>query len=428
MNCFRSLYLWVDLQRHIHGDQLVWVVNCFRSLYLWVDLQLWAGWGRPVGCCELLSFFVPLGWFTAPEHCYSEPACCELLSFFVPLGWFTAAMRLWRPRARLWIAFVLCTFGLIYSWLGRPESLLTVVNCFRSLYLWVDLQPSWHNRASTGGCELLSFFVPLGWFTAGPTVWPSCQRLWIAFVLCTFGLIYSVDDTHDYYYSVVNCFRSLYLWVDLQFHVRYWLYLVSCELLSFFVPLGWFTASLPCHPCLSALWIAFVLCTFGLIYSHKISTERYSMLWIAFVLCTFGLIYSVQLRRKDQIRVVNCFRSLYLWVDLQHDFMAIDNALCCELLSFFVPLGWFTAGVVLARLDALLWIAFVLCTFGLIYSFRTELEYVKLVVNCFRSLYLWVDLQQFRLLFSSFRRCELLSFFVPLGWFTAKARQWQEDY
>ena len=40
VNCFRSLYLWVDLQHHIKNRKYYYtVVNCFRSLYLWVDLQ-----------------------------------------------------------------------------------------------------------------------------------------------------------------------------------------------------------------------------------------------------------------------------------------------------------------------------------------------------------------------------------------------------
>ena len=86
MNCFRSLYLWVDLQPTDINKAIESVVNCFRSLYLWVDLQPPA---REVG--------------------------------------------------------------------GNM-----VVNCFRSLYLWVDLQLRWGGRSTTGGCELLSFFVPLG--------------------------------------------------------------------------------------------------------------------------------------------------------------------------------------------------------------------------------------------------------------------------
>ena len=40
------------------------------------------------------------------------------------------------------------------------------MNCFRSLYLWGDLQPSYDTFRHSKGCELLSFFVPLGGFTA----------------------------------------------------------------------------------------------------------------------------------------------------------------------------------------------------------------------------------------------------------------------
>ena len=61
MNCFRSLYLWVDLQLFMNNNEFFDVVNCFRSLYLWVDLQLNPVLTfAPLGC-ELLSFFVPLG-------------------------------------------------------------------------------------------------------------------------------------------------------------------------------------------------------------------------------------------------------------------------------------------------------------------------------------------------------------------------------
>ena len=191
------------------------------------------------------------------------------------------------------------------------------MNCFRSLYLWVDLQPFEATGDIQVGCELLSFFVPLGWFTAGRLVWLWSRLLWIAFVLCTFGLIYSFRTELEYVKVVVNCFRSLYLWVDLQplVAVKWWgnvvncfrsLYLwvdlqlicvllplvSSCELLSFFVPLGWFTARRSISTERSTLWIAFVLCTFGLIYSLLTWTVVVSWLWIAFVLCTFGLIYS----------------------------------------------------------------------------------------------------------------------------------------
>ena len=61
VNCFRSLYLWVDLQPRFLLADIQRVVNCFRSLYLWVDLQpISSAQDMDVGC-ELLSFFVPLG-------------------------------------------------------------------------------------------------------------------------------------------------------------------------------------------------------------------------------------------------------------------------------------------------------------------------------------------------------------------------------
>ena len=61
MNCFRSLYLWVDLQHRQINAYRLFVVNCFRSLYLWVDLQPSGGSTLRRPRCELLSFFVPLG-------------------------------------------------------------------------------------------------------------------------------------------------------------------------------------------------------------------------------------------------------------------------------------------------------------------------------------------------------------------------------
>ena len=293
----------------------------------------------------------------------------------------------------LWIAFVLCTFGLIYSTTYQICETMCVVNCFRSLYLWVDLQLNIYWDSSAAGCELLSFFVPLGWFTAKINTVSIRLRLWIAFVLCTFGLIYSRQLEFSLPIFVVNCFRSLYLWVDLQHGDLRAVRAVSCELLSFFVPLGWFTAGAVeergqvCCELLSffvplgwftasecsvatwwQLWIAFVLCTFGLIYSQCL------LLWwpITVVNCFRSLYLWVDLQRNNHMAaprpVVNCFRSLYLWVDLQHFGIIAMMTPSCELLSFFVPLGWFTAMVTMLLVYLWLWIAFVLCTFGLIYS------------------------------------------------------------
>ena len=272
------------------------------------------------------------------------------------------------------------------------------MNCFRSLYLWVDLQRRPPPVLCRGSCELLSFFVPLGWFTAGFCVGARRKELWIAFVLCTFGLIYSEAFASFLCTSVVNCFRSLYLWVDLQRATVLTDLVGSCELLSFFVPLGWFTASRSSRRIRPGLWIAFVLCTFGLIYSTPPPEA-----WLRLV--------------------VNCFRSLYLWVDLQPVRAGRMLRRGCELLSFFVPLGWFTADLKPLMSGSPLWIAFVLCTFGLIYSTLPAVISDNVVVNCFRSLYLWVDLQPSMNFITHELGCELLSFFVPLGWFTAHSLQ-----
>ena len=320
-------------------------------------------------------------------------SCCELLSFFVPLGWFTATRRPGRPTGGLWIAFVLCTFGLIYSITFIASDSTRVVNCFRSLYLWVDLQPFHGRKCSLARCELLSFFVPLGWFTASYGTTFIAKRLWIAFVLCTFGLIYS---------SLSNARNPDSLWIAF----------VLCTF-------GLIYSYQPNKTDYETLWIAFVLCTFGLIYSRWRTCCRHNQLWIAFVLCTFGLIYSEMTHLLQAQSVVNCFRSLYLWVDLQLSKLKLSPCWRCELLSFFVPLGWFTASTLQRNRRSALWIAFVLCTFGLIYSQSWQHRHHTLVVNCFRSLYLWVDLQLHHSLPNGNLCCELLSFFVPLGWFTA---------
>ena len=165
VNCFRSLYLWVDLQRICTVAACCAVVNCFRSLYLWVDLQL------------------------PPDNLYTL-AGCELLSFFVPLGWFTAITVNTCTVNRLWIAFVLCTFGLIYSEIAQTSKSDKVVNCFRSLYLWVDLQ---RGARQDGRRQVVNCFRSL--------------YLWVDLQPITEGFVGN---------SVVNCFRSLYLWVDLQ--------------------------------------------------------------------------------------------------------------------------------------------------------------------------------------------------------------------
>ena len=193
-------------------------------------------------------------------------------------------------------------------------------------------------------------------------------KLWIAFVLCTFGLIYSHRQRILWQFHVVNCFRSLYLWVDLQRAKFNLLASNGCELLSFFVPLGWFTAETSMEILVSKLWIAFVLCTFGLIYSLICACVKRTLV----VNCFRSLYLWVDLQlypnSSQRVTVVNCFRSLYLWVDLQQKGRKGFTSSRCELLSFFVPLGWFTASAMWDWTWRQLWIAFVLCTFGLIYS------------------------------------------------------------
>ena len=245
------------------------VVNCFRSLYLWGNLQQVRVLVRMVDCCELLSFFVPLGEFTAYTLNIIANTSCELLSFFVPLGEFTANFKVMENQLSLWIAFVLCTFGGIYSLTCNITTKIGVVNCFRSLYLWGNLQPHAYGRLLSLCCELLSFFVPLGEFTAYRHDAECKAVLWIAFVLCTFGGIYSDKDKRDAWVRVVNCFRSLYLWGNLQLTHHRNNIVIGCELLSFFVPLGEFTATWIWIPKRLSLWIAFVLCTFGGIYSKS---------------------------------------------------------------------------------------------------------------------------------------------------------------
>ena len=86
MNCFRSLYLWVDLQLQRRDGQGAGVVNCFRSLYLWVDLQhvrIYSGGINVVNCFRSLYLWVDLQRYVIPE---GLSVSCELLSFFVPLG------------------------------------------------------------------------------------------------------------------------------------------------------------------------------------------------------------------------------------------------------------------------------------------------------------------------------------------------------
>ena len=49
--------------------------------------------------------------------------------------------------------------------------------------------------------------------------------------------------------------------------------------------------------------------------------------------------FNLLVNKVEQEEAVNCFRSLYLWVDLQQGGGKAYHARSCELLSFFVPLG-----------------------------------------------------------------------------------------
>ena len=49
--------------------------------------------------------------------------------------------------------------------------------------------------------------------------------------------------------------------------------------------------------------------------------------------------FNLLVNKVEQEEAVNCFRSLYLWVDLQLQSQRQQFRQSCELLSFFVPLG-----------------------------------------------------------------------------------------
>ena len=49
--------------------------------------------------------------------------------------------------------------------------------------------------------------------------------------------------------------------------------------------------------------------------------------------------FNLLVNKVEQEEAVNCFRSLYLWVDLQLSILSKIKVMRCELLSFFVPLG-----------------------------------------------------------------------------------------
>jgi len=191
--------------------------------------------------------------------------------------------------------------------------------------------------------------------------------------------------------TVVNCFQNLYLWLSETANYIWWLFRLSCELLSKFVSLTFRNSRVDggrygenvvnCFQNLylwlsetaiqnfvyitSALWIAFKICIFDFQKQQRMARLakcRSCELLSKFVSLTFR--NSCLLQQVQSCIVVNCFQNLYLWLsetaktnlqtwngllwiafkicifDFQKQRMPLQNQrnTCCELLSKFVSL------------------------------------------------------------------------------------------
>ena len=137
-------------------------------------------------------------------------------------------------------------------------------------------------------------------------------------------------------------------------------------------------------------------------------------MWIAFRFCIFTSWNSYYVFYLAFIAVVNCFQILYLYLLKQSNESARISNESCELLSDFVSLPPETVCQRRKPIAPPLWIAFRFCIFT---SWNSNLFCfidLKMVVNCFQILYLYL-LKQFRPNPCISRSgCELLSDFVSL--------------
>ncbi len=413
---FISLIFWYNLEDYLKDGRVV--VICFRNLYLWYSDT--TGCYHEFGCImlwfafEIYIFDILIQQVTGVTKVILVVICFRNLYL-----WYsdTTSIAKCRNTARLWFAFEIYIFDILIQPNGLSAFLITccdllskfislifwynkdldisvkeiVVICFRNLYLWYSDTTALKAIERKISCDLLSKFISLifwynNWYTIPYTdtvvicfrnlyLWYSdttcrtdkqiCVMLWFAFEIYIFDILIQQTKKPNHDEIVVICFRNLYLWYSDTTNTNVLGRKLGCDLLSKFISL--------------IFW-----------YNTKLQTAR-------------------------TIKVVICFRNLYLWYsDTTYTMFDLEQfmlwfAFEIYIFDILIQQNEGAKGLI-SRCDLLS--KFISLIFW--YNHLTIRIQRRIVVICFRNLYLWYSDTTLIQKACRERCCDLLSKFISL--------------
>ena len=186
---------------------------------------------------------------------------CELISNYVLIFGSTTIDTLSVCHNPLWIDFKLCS----YFWFDNRDVwvlvVLSVVNWFQIMFLFLVRQRRFPLIGSFVSCELISNYVLI--FGSTTLTKKPCQswQLWIDFKLCSYFWFDNLNRLPLQQQLVVNWFQIMFLFLVRQPPGFNCTSTHSCELISNYVLI--FGSTTLCFLCSKGLWlwIDFKLCS-----------------------------------------------------------------------------------------------------------------------------------------------------------------------
>ena len=207
------------------------------------------------------------------------------------------------------------------------------MNCFQNVSLAYRLQSPLRGWQLTYCCELLSKCIFGISFTIFDGLSQRYRRLWIAFKMYLWHIVYNLRFDGNQFAFVVNCFQNVSLAYRLQYIEPVRTFNNSCELLSKCIFGISFTMIDLLLYLFTTLWIAFKMYLWHIVYNPKRTGKKP----ITVVNCfqNVSLAYRLQLHTSDAPAncVVNCFQNVSLAYRLQFGKFLFKTFWRCELLS-----------------------------------------------------------------------------------------------
>ena len=151
-------YFWFDNFSH----------DCRIHTALWIDFKLcsyfWFDNWNLLQCrfAHVVNWFQIMFLFLVRQlNCQylSQGICCELISNYVLIFGSTTGRDILTEWSALWIDFKLCSYFWFDNFIYLCYELLTVVNWFQIMFLFLVRQPTGELPQPTHSCELISNYV-----------------------------------------------------------------------------------------------------------------------------------------------------------------------------------------------------------------------------------------------------------------------------